>query len=151
VNNGKTVKTCGREPTCELVLDHPTISRLHARIELADDGLVAVRDSGSQNGTFLNRNDNWIRIGNAILCIGDRIRFGDVEVPLERLTAVFGEGSGARLEARHFARIPGATGTRNISSATDHGAALTKPRRNPVTGKIEEQRSPPGTTGDKRT
>ncbi|MBT8075450.1 MAG: FHA domain-containing protein, partial [Gammaproteobacteria bacterium] len=88
------LKTCGREPSCELVLEHATISRLHARIELADDGLVSVRDAGSQNGTFLNRNDNWIRIKKAVLCIGDRVRFGDVEVPLERLTAVFGEASG---------------------------------------------------------
>jgi len=148
VNDKMMLKTCGREPSCELVLEHATISRLHARIELADDGLVSVRDAGSQNGTFLNRNDNWIRIKKAVLCIGDRVRFGDVEVPLERLTAVFGEASGARLEARHF--VPGhAHANVNFSGKADHGASLKKPRRNPVTGKIEDERSPPGTAGNR--
>lgn len=145
MNDKMKLKTCGREPSCELVLEHPTISRLHARIELADDGLVSVRDTGSQNGTFLNRNDKWIRVSKAILCIGDRIRFGDVEVPLEQLTTLFGKASGARLDARHFSPGRGIATAGHPGGKADHGPALKKPRRNPVTGKIEEERSPPGT------
>jgi len=131
-------KSCGREPSCELVLEHSTVSRFHARIELAEDGLVCVHDTGSNNGTFLNRNDSWIRVKRATLCIGDRIRFGDVEVPLERLTAVFGKRANVRLEARHFPLRQGKNGATAFAAQPGHEAALNKPRRNPVTGKIEE-------------
>ncbi len=135
------IKTCGRDPDCDLVLEHSTLSRLHARIELADDGLVSVHDAGSSNGTFLNRNDSWIRIRKVTLCIGDRIRFGDVEVPLERLTAVFGKRARTRLEAQAF---PGQAWQNQLPSrcrAAGAGPSLNKPRRNPVTGKIEEDRT----------
>lgn len=123
------MKTCGREPSSDLVLDQVTVSRLHARIELADDGLVLIEDAGSENGTFLNRNDTWIQIKRVTLCIGDRIRFGDCEVPLERITAVFRNRSDVRLEARHFPL------RRRHNPASD----LQKPRRNPSTGKIEDK------------
>lgn len=138
MNNGLEIRTCGREPTCDLVLEHSTLSRLHAQIELAADGLVSVYDVGSSNGTFLNRNDQWIRVRRATLCIGDRIRFGDIEVPLESLTAVFGKHARTRLEARHFPPRRGKAVARPLTGQVDHGPALHKPRRNPATGKIEE-------------
>lgn len=133
-------KTCGRETSCALVLDHSTVSRLHARIELADDGLVCVQDADSQNGTFLMRNDQWIRVRKATLCIGDCVRFGDIEVSLDRLIAVFGPRSNARLEARHFPLRHGKKTSKAFKGKSDHGPALHKPRRNPSTGKIEEDR-----------
>ncbi len=133
-------KTCGRETSCALVLEHSTVSRLHARIELADDGLVCVLDSDSQNGTFLKRNDHWVRIRKATLCIGDCIRFGDIEVSLDRLIAVFGQRSNARLEARHFPARHGIKASQAFTGKPDHGPVLHKPRRNPATGKIEEDR-----------
>ena len=135
------IKTCGREPSCELALEHATVSRVHARIELADDGLVCVQDAESRNGTYLNRNDNWIRVRKVTLCIGDRIRFGNVEVPLERLTMVFGEHSGARLEARHFPPRQTANRGQSFAGQADQDAFLQKPRRNPSTGKIEEDQA----------
>jgi pSer/pThr/pTyr-binding forkhead associated (FHA) protein len=133
-----TIRMCGRDPSCALVLEHPTVSRHHAQIELCDDGLLRLREEPSGNGLFLHRNDNWIRVRQVTLCIGDRIRFGDFEVPLERLTAVFGTNSDVRLEAKHFAlKRP----SRSLPTKSGHGAALKQPRRNPVTGKIEDQRS----------
>jgi pSer/pThr/pTyr-binding forkhead associated (FHA) protein len=135
------IRTCGRDPGCDLVLEDSTLSRLHARIELAADGLVSINDAGSSNGTFLNRNDRWIRIRKVTLCIGDRIRFGAIEVPLERLTAVFGKRHTTRLEARRFPARHGKTVARPLAGQTDHGASLNKPRRNPATGKIEEDRA----------
>jgi len=132
------VRTCGRETSCDLVLESRTVSRLHARIELADDGFVCVQDADSRNGLFVNRNDTWIRARKVTLCIGDRIRFGDCEVPLEKLTAVFGHGSHARLEARHLPLIHGNTGARLFADLSDPGSRLQKPRRNPATGRIEE-------------
>jgi len=138
VSKQPDIKTCGREPSCDLVLEHSTLSRLHARIELADDGLVCIHDAGSINGTFLNRNDSWIRARRITLCIGDRIRFGDIEVPLERLTAVFGKRASIRLEARRFPPRHGRAVAKPLTGQADHGPALHKPRRNPATGKIEE-------------
>lgn len=133
-------KTCGRDPSCDLVLTDTTLSRWHATIDLTDDGLVCIGDTGSSNGTFINRNDHWVRIRKVILCIGDRIRFGDVEVPLERLTSLFGKRANIRLEARRFPKRHGKTVARSVTSQADHGASMNKPRRNPATGKIEEER-----------
>lgn len=135
------IKTCGREPSCDLVIEHPTVSRVHTRVELAADGLVSLNDNDSSNGMYLNRNDTWIRAKRITLCIGDRIRMGEVEVPLEQLTAVFGGRSKARLEARHFPLRQANIGTDPFVSGHDHEPSLQKPRRNPVTGKIEENRN----------
>ena len=138
VSRKPEIRTCGREPSCDIVLEDATLSRLHAHIELADDGLVSINDADSSNGTFVNRNDSWIRIRRVTLCIGDQIRFGDIEVPLERLTAVFGKGANIRLEARRFPIRHGKAITGSSKGQPGNGPSLHKPRRNPVTGKIEE-------------
>jgi pSer/pThr/pTyr-binding forkhead associated (FHA) protein len=134
-------KTAGREPSCDLVCEHATVSRFHARVELADDGFVSLVDTGSRNGTFLNRNDSWIRVRKITLCIGDRIRLGEHIVALEQLTAVFGSRSNARLEATHFPLRDGDMANRSFADLRDTGSMLRKPRRNPSTGKIEEDRA----------
>lgn len=141
MSNGLEIKTCGRDTSCDLVLEHSTLSRLHAHIELADDGLVSIHDAASSNGTFVNRNDSWIRIKKITLCIGDRVRFGDIEVPLDRLTAVFGKRAKIRLEARRFHIRHGKTAARPRPGQPVAGPSLNKPRRNPATGKIEEDRT----------
>ncbi len=132
-------RSIGCESSSDLVLQHPGISRHHASLELADDGLVSLVDMGSSNGTFLNRNDSWIQLKKITLCIGDRVRFGELEVPLQRLTAVFGDGSNARLEARHFTLKPANKSVRAFSDLAGPGPVLKKPMRNAVTGKIEER------------
>ena len=43
----------GRAPSADLRLDDPRVSRLHARIEMRDDG-VFVEDLGSRNGTTVD-------------------------------------------------------------------------------------------------
>ena len=43
----------GRAPSADLRLDDPRVSRLHARIEMRDDG-VYVEDLGSRNGTAVD-------------------------------------------------------------------------------------------------
>ena len=47
------VFTIGRDPSANLQLDHPTVSRLHAEVRPTATGPV-LRDLGSSNGTFLN-------------------------------------------------------------------------------------------------
>ena len=140
MNNGPIIKSCGREPGCELVLAHPSVSRVHAHLELLDDGLVRLRDAGSSNGTFINRNESWIRIKRATLCIGDLVRFGEVEVPLAELMSRFGDHPNSRLEARHFPLRKRQSGQKT-GVAIGKGETLNKPRRNPVTGKIEDTKT----------
>jgi len=140
VSSVPETKTCGRDKSCDLVLEDETLSRFHARIERTDDRLVSIIDTGSSNGTFINRNDHWIRVRRVTLCIADRIRFGDVEVPLERLTALFGKRASIRLEARRFPVRKGTSSARSTATQPDQGVSLNKPRRNPVTGKIEKER-----------
>jgi hypothetical protein len=112
---------------------------------MTNDGFVTIKDTGASNGSFLNRHDGWIRFRQVTLCIGDRIRFGDMEVPLAQLTGIFGSRSGARLEARHFPYRPGNKNAASTARRKDQGPSVRNPRRNPKTGKIEEERT--GKTG----
>jgi hypothetical protein len=116
------------------------VSRFHARVELSADGHVSIVDTDSRNGVYLKRNDAWIRVKKVTLCIDDHIRFGEHDVPLEQLTALFGKRSNAKLAARHFSLRQGTRDVRSFAEMFDSKSALRKPKRNPVTGKIEEDR-----------
>jgi len=62
----------GREPSAAIVVDDPSVSRLHARFEPAKDGLL-VADLGSHNGTFLS----GTRIdGSVVAPFGSIVRVG---------------------------------------------------------------------------
>ena len=66
----RTRLTIGRGSECDLVLDEPEMSRRHAVIENAGDG-VYLRDLGSSNGTFVN----GVQVRDAVLHPGDQIAF----------------------------------------------------------------------------
>jgi DNA-binding winged helix-turn-helix (wHTH) protein len=53
ISLAEEVTTFGRSDTCDVVVPEPTVSRLHARIELEHERYVLF-DAGSANGTFLN-------------------------------------------------------------------------------------------------
>ena len=99
-----------------------------------------VVDADARNGSFLNRNDAWIRFRKVMLCVGDRIRLGDYEVPLQQLTAVFGKRANVKLGEQHFSLRQGGKGSRKLSGWDEPGSPLQKPKRNPLTGLIEEER-----------
>lgn len=61
----------GRHPDSDIFLDDITVSRRHAEIARAGAGYV-VRDAGSLNGTYLNRE----RIEEAVLSNGDELQIG---------------------------------------------------------------------------
>jgi pSer/pThr/pTyr-binding forkhead associated (FHA) protein len=65
------VTTAGRHPESDIFLDDITVSRRHAEIERSGDG-YRVRDVGSLNGTYLNRE----RIEQAELANGDELQIG---------------------------------------------------------------------------
>ena len=69
------VKTVGRAPRADFILDAALVSRLHCRLTAAGDNLEVV-DLKSTNGTFVNDR----RIGKARLKSGDRLRIGRVEL-----------------------------------------------------------------------
>lgn len=66
----------GREPGCDVVIDHPTISARHARLVRVRGGMV-LEDLGSTNGTFLAGQ----RITRAQVALGADVRIGDVLLP----------------------------------------------------------------------
>jgi pSer/pThr/pTyr-binding forkhead associated (FHA) protein len=65
------VVTAGRHPDSDIFLDDVTVSRRHAEFVRAPNGYT-VRDVGSLNGTYLNRE----RIDDAQLATGDEVQIG---------------------------------------------------------------------------
>src|SRR5262245_62257822 len=61
----------GRHRSCDYVLRHPTVSRMHFFLEFTG-GKVLIVDNSSGNGTFVNSD----RISWAELKVGDRIQAG---------------------------------------------------------------------------
>lgn len=61
----------GRDSGCELRIPLASVSRQHCEF-LLEDGKVTVRDLGSSNGTFVNRE----RIEEAELSVGDLVAVG---------------------------------------------------------------------------
>jgi hypothetical protein len=64
----------GRGSACDLVLSDLTVSRVHAELRRAEDGVWLLVDLGSLNGTRLN---GWRLVGPAKVRSGDEISFGD--------------------------------------------------------------------------
>jgi pSer/pThr/pTyr-binding forkhead associated (FHA) protein len=77
------VTTAGRHPESNIFLDDITVSRRHAEFRLGEDGRYSVCDTGSLNGTYLNRE----RIENELLANGDEVQIGKFKL-------VFFQGAG---------------------------------------------------------
>jgi DNA-binding NtrC family response regulator len=65
----------GSAPDNDLVVDSPTVSRHHARLEFVGAGYL-LRDLGSKNGTFVD----GVRVVEAYLTEGARVRLGTAEM-----------------------------------------------------------------------
>ena len=136
--NDKDSKSIGRSGACDLRLEHDSVSRIHATVEVTGEGYLAVSDNGSSNGSFLHRNGRWIRVKRVVLGTQDRVRFGEEEVPLEKLVDLF--------EGRRPVRLREGWSVRGKPLLFDDWAGelpkprtvLENPRRNPLTGDIEE-------------
>lgn len=66
-----TLLTVGRSRDCDITLDAPTVSRLHAQIH-HDGERYTITDSGSLNGTYLNH----APVDRAELTDGDEVWIG---------------------------------------------------------------------------
>ena len=76
----------GRAPECDLFLDDVTVSRRHAELH-AVDGTWELADSGSLNGSYVNRR----RIDRQLLAGGDEVQIGKYRFVF--LEAATGEGA----------------------------------------------------------
>jgi len=65
------VTRAGRHPESDIFLDDITVSRRHAEF-VGSHGSYTVRDVGSLNGTYVNRE----RIEEAVLATGDEVQIG---------------------------------------------------------------------------
>jgi pSer/pThr/pTyr-binding forkhead associated (FHA) protein len=77
-----TIKTVGRAPRADFVVDAPLVSRLHCRLSLQTDGLL-VEDLESTNGTFVNGE----RVTKLLMRSGDALRVGRMEFSVRRAGA----------------------------------------------------------------
>jgi pSer/pThr/pTyr-binding forkhead associated (FHA) protein len=75
-----TIKTIGRAPRADFVIDAVMVSRLHCRLTASAAGALEVLDLKSTNGTFVNGR----RINRGVLAPGDRLKVGRVELTVER-------------------------------------------------------------------
>lgn len=69
--SGQVVKV-GRDPTCQILLDDPHVSRFHAEIICRPGNQVIIRDLGSTNGIFVNGK----KVSEQSLLDGDKIKVG---------------------------------------------------------------------------
>jgi len=74
-----SVKTVGRAPRADFIVDAALVSRLHCRLTANDAG-VDVVDLDSTNGTYINDQ----RVKNGCIKSGDRLRVGRVEFSIQR-------------------------------------------------------------------
>ena len=90
----------GRSGECRLVLDHASVSRLHADLEYGQ-GDWRLRDLDSKNGTFVD----GVRIVAQALSGPSWLRFGDVTCQFQPLDATALARAEQRISARHSASL----------------------------------------------
>jgi pSer/pThr/pTyr-binding forkhead associated (FHA) protein len=69
-----SMKTIGRAPRADFVVDAALVSRVHCRLTFNESGL-GVEDLDSTNGTWVNGR----KVARAALLAGDKLRVGRVE------------------------------------------------------------------------
>ena len=74
-----SIKTVGRAPRADFILEAALVSRLHCRLTAGATGLEVV-DLESTNGTYVNGE----RTDRAILKTGDRLGVGRVDLFVEK-------------------------------------------------------------------
>ncbi len=84
----------GRQPTCNLVLEHPEVSRRHALIRQVGDKYF-IEDLHSSNGTFVN--DHPIK--EVELCEGDLIQISTFLLLFQNGQLIPYQSNGIRLDA----------------------------------------------------
>ena len=78
---GDGVHSLGSDSRCGFCVDHPTVSRHHADIEV-EGRRITIRDMGSRNGTYVD----GVRVSDAVLHPGAEVGLGKVRLLLEEIS-----------------------------------------------------------------
>lgn len=70
-----TLKTMGRAPRADFVVDAALVSRVHCRFTLTPDNELQLEDLDSTNGTFVNGK----KVSRVTLNDGDKLTVGRVQ------------------------------------------------------------------------
>lgn len=92
LSGGKTTLLIGRDPACDLVVFHPTISGRHTRLTPQSNATVAIEDLGSTNGTYIN----GVPVTRGTAKPGDVVSVGAIALKI---------GAEGRIEAAQRARV----------------------------------------------
>jgi pSer/pThr/pTyr-binding forkhead associated (FHA) protein len=118
--------TVGREPTCDVCLDDPHVSRTHAALQRRG-GTVYVQDLGSSGGTFVNGEPAT----RAELRQGDIVAFASVQARFEAVPSAAAETQAMPAQSGPPARAVSAP----MGSASPGGlsaVAAERPEPNPA-------------------
>lgn len=75
ISSEKASLTVGRSAGNDLIVNHASVSAIHARLEVSSGDQIEVHDLQSSNGTFVNGQ----QIENRVLEIGDLLKFASAE------------------------------------------------------------------------
>ena len=124
----------GRDGTCDVRLDHSTVSGRHAEVVRVEGGRLYVTDCATTNGTYVLAGREWRAIRQAVVEPTDRLRFGGFEMTVRRLDDL----------------CPAEGAPRAAGGAADHAAAgptppppapgpIRRPEFDPETGELIEK------------
>jgi len=113
----------GRSSECDVILEDPSVSRLHAELTLSRHQRLYLTDCDSLSGTYVFRNTEWVAIRQQYIAESDRVRFGDVEMTATKLRVV-------------------AFQEQAIKKSPNQDSGFNRPKRNASTGRVEEARKP---------
>lgn len=83
-----TVYTIGRGNKNDIALEHKSVSRRHAELEVLPNGQYRIRDLGSTYGTEVNDGHGWMDATDITVGGDVQVRFGDMETHIGSLLAV---------------------------------------------------------------
>ena len=120
-----TIKTycIGRSSKCDLVLTDPSISRMHLEVVCLDDGFY-LTDRNSSGGTFIWRDNSWLRIRQMQVSASTRVRLAKYEMQAGALAVL------------RKAKVQGDVG--DAPKPKDKLNAELGLRRDPMTGEVVE-------------
>ena len=116
----------GRDGTSDVRLDDSTVSGRHAEVVRVEGGRLYVTDCATTNGTYVLAGREWRAIRQAVVEPTDRLRFGELEMTVDRLDEL------CPAEAAHGAAV----------GAADYAAAVPPP---PAPGSIQRPEFDPET------
>lgn len=113
----------GRDSENDIVVDDPSISRVHAELTSLPDGRFAVRDLGSSNGTMVQGAGGWELVDEATVEADQPVRFGKRMATPTELVAL-SEAATPPAEASRRERYDASTDTEQGSRAPGEPAVV---------------------------